>query len=208
MKVEMFALGPLETNSHLAVTGSSAVAVDVGGDPSSMLKYLKKHDVTLTHILLTHLHFDHIYGVRALSDATGAPVLAGADDAYLMESELGRGGFMGFPAVKPFEYQSVGEGELDLAGVRCVALHTPGHTSGSLSYYFPDGGAVFAGDVVFYRSIGRTDFPGGNLQTLLDSVKAKIFSLPPETAIYPGHGPDTTVAAEKLHNPYFSDFTG
>lgn len=206
MKVEIFPLGPLETNSFLAIEGSSAVAVDVGGDPSSMLRFLKREGLTLTHVLLTHLHFDHTFGVKALHDATGAVALACAGDAPLMQTELGRGGFMGFPKVPEFSYAPVEEGEIELLGQPCKVLFTPGHTPGGVSYYFPKAGVVFAGDLLFYRSIGRTDFPGGSHQTLLDSVTTRIFPLPPDTVVYAGHGPETTVGDEKLHNPYFSDF--
>jgi len=208
MQVETFALGPLETNSYLAVEGSSAVAVDAGGDPSPMLSFLKHHGLTLTHVLLTHLHFDHTYGAKALSDATGAPILAGGLDDYLLKSELGLGGFMGLPKIQLFEYSPITEGEIQLLGQPCRVLATPGHTLGSLSYHFPQAGVVFAGDLIFYRSIGRTDFPGGSLQTLLQSVRDKVFSLPADTAIYSGHGPETSVGDERLHNPHFSDFAG
>ena len=206
MKVETFALGPLETNSYLAVEGSSALAVDAGGDPAPMLRFLKKHDLTLTHVLLTHMHFDHTYGAQALQEATGAPILAGAEDAYLLEGELGQGGFMGLPRIVPFEFTPLSQGEMEFLGQPCQVLATPGHSSGSLSYYFPKAGVVFAGDLIFYRSIGRTDFPGGSLQALLGAVTSKIFTLPDETVIYSGHGPETSVADERLHNPYFSDF--
>ena len=206
MRVKTFSLGPLETNSYLAVEGSKAVAVDVGGDPAPILKYLSANALTLTHILLTHLHFDHTLGVKALETATGAAILAGAGDARLQKDELGRGGFMGFPVVEPFGYTPLDEGEAELLGQPCSVLATPGHSPGSLSYYFPLAGAVFSGDLIFYGSVGRTDFPGGSHETLVASVKEKIFTLAPQTVIYPGHGPETTVERERLHNPYFSDF--
>jgi glyoxylase-like metal-dependent hydrolase (beta-lactamase superfamily II) len=207
MKVVTFPLGPLETNSYLAVEGSQAVAIDVGGDPAPMLRHVAKHGLTLTHVLLTHLHFDHTYGAQALHEATGAPVLAGAGDAYLLESELGQGGFMGLPRIKMFTFTPLEPGDFEVLGQTCTALLTPGHTAGSLSYYFPKAGVVFAGDLLFYRNIGRTDFPGGDMDTLLTSVKEKIFTLPRETVVYSGHGPETSVEDEMLHNPYFSDFS-
>lgn len=97
MKVAIFPIGPLETNSYLAIEGDQAVAIDVGGDPAPMLKVLSKRNITLTHILLTHLHFDHIFGVKALHDATKAPILAGAKDAYLLNDDLGMGGVISRP---------------------------------------------------------------------------------------------------------------
>jgi len=208
MHVETFPLGPLETNSYLAVEGPNAVAVDAGGDPSPMLDFLASRKLTLSHVLLTHMHFDHTYGAKVLSEATGAPILACAGDAYLLKGELGLGGFMGLPRIEPFQYTPVSEGDVPIPGLRCLALATPGHTLGSLSYYFPQAGVVFAGDLIFYRSIGRTDFPGGDLKTLLLSVKDKIFTLPADTVIYSGHGPQTSVDDERLHNPHFSDFAG
>ena len=203
MRVTTFALGPLETNCHVGDNGSQALAVDPGGDPAEVVEFLESQGLELSHILITHMHFDHIYGAAALAKATGAPVLAPAGDAYLLESELGRGGFMGFPLVDDFDWQPVTEGVYEFIGQPCHVLATPGHTPGSVSYWFPDAGCVFAGDLIFYRSIGRTDFPGGDMQTLLDSVREKIFSLPENTVVYAGHMLDTTVGAEKLHNPYF-----
>jgi len=205
-------LGDAATNAHLTRYDSvhgrfgQAVAVDVGGNPTPLLRFLKDKSLTLSHILLTHLHFDHIYGASALHEATGAPILAGAEDGYLLQTELGRGGFMGFPKVSEFSFTPLAEGEMELLGQPCRILHTPGHTPGSLSYHFPESGVVFVGDLVFHRSIGRTDFPGGNLDTLLSSVRNKIAPLASETVIYSGHGIETSVGAEKLHNPYLSDF--
>jgi len=206
MKIETFALGPLETNCYLAVEGAQAVAVDVGGDPRPMLGHLTRNKLTLTHILLTHLHFDHTFGVRALQEATKAPVLAGADGEELMRTELGRGGFMGFPPVPEFSYTPLAEGEFEVLGQVCRALSTPGHAPGSLCFHFPAAGAAFVGDLIFYRSVGRSDFPGGRHDVLVDSVRRKVFTMPGSTVLYPGHGPETTVEDERLHNPYFSDF--
>ena len=202
--VTSFALGPLQTNCFLVRAGDRALAVDPGGDPSSVVGYLEQEGVTLTHILNTHLHFDHILGNRSLSEATGAPILANPEDHFLLDTEVGGGGFMGFPPTPTFEYQPLEPGETSFLGEPCTVLKTPGHTPGSLSLYFPDSAMVFSGDLIFHHSIGRTDFPGGNQQTLIDSVRGKIFTLPEETVIYSGHGPKTTVREEKLHNPFFN----
>jgi glyoxylase-like metal-dependent hydrolase (beta-lactamase superfamily II) len=206
MDIVSFPLGPLETNCYLLMAGQTALAVDVGGHPGPVLDQLKARNLTLAAICLTHLHCDHLYGVAALALETGATVLAGAEDAGLMDLDLGRGGLMGLPLVDPFAWEAVAPGETSLAGQVCRVLATPGHSPGSRSFYFPEAGAVFVGDLLFYRSIGRTDFAGGDYDVLLRSVVTEIFSLPDATLVYPGHGPATTVGDEKRHNPFFSEF--
>lgn len=204
-RVTTFALGPLETNCHLLDTGDKAVAVDPGGDPAEVIEFLTAQGLTLERILVTHLHFDHIYGAAALSEATGATVLIPPGDEHLLQNELGRGGFMGFPMVDDFAFEHLSPGTYEFIGLECHVLATPGHTPGSLSYYFPAAKCAFVGDLIFYRSIGRTDFPGGSLDALLDSVRTRIFTLPPETTLHAGHMIETTVHDEMLHNPYFRE---
>jgi len=206
MDIVSFPLGPLETNCYLAAAGGLAAAVDVGGNPAPVLAHIKAHGLTLTTVCLTHLHCDHLYGVAALVRETGCNVLAGAEDAMLMETELGRGGLMGLPLVDSFAWEPVAPGETTLLGQPCRVLATPGHSPGSRSFYFPEAGAVFVGDLLFYRSIGRTDFAGGDFDTLIQAVATQIFTLPDATLVYPGHGPATTVGDEKRHNPFFSEF--
>jgi glyoxylase-like metal-dependent hydrolase (beta-lactamase superfamily II) len=206
MEIHTFPLGPLETNCYLVSNGDRAVAVDPGGDPAAVVRHLENNGLTLETVVLTHLHCDHLYGVQALAEATGAPVLASEKDRSLMDTEIGGGGLMGLPRVAPFEFQDLPPGERELAGLPCTVLPTPGHSGGSVSLYFPDRGAVLVGDLLFYRSIGRTDFPGGDLQTLQQSVKERIFTLPEDTEVYPGHGPTTRVGDEKRNNPFFTDY--
>ena len=206
MDIKMFPLGPLETNCYVLVNDGKALAVDVGGDPAPVLDYLAQRGASLDTILLSHLHCDHLYGVAALAAATRATVLAGAADAALLDDELGRGGLMGLPLVPPFDWTPVAPGPHDFIGLACQILATPGHSAGSLSLYVPDAASVFVGDLLFNRSIGRTDFLGGDYDSLINAVKTAIFTLPDATTVYPGHGPATTVGAEKQHNPYFSEF--
>jgi putative transposase len=138
MEIKTFALGPLQTNCYVLAGETEAVAVDPGGDPAPVLAYLKENNLTLTHILNTHLHFDHTYGNSALSAATGAPILHGEDDAYLLDGELGRGGLFGLPQVEPYEAHTIKPGQTAFAGFDCTVLATPGHSKGSLTFYFPD----------------------------------------------------------------------
>jgi len=203
MRITSYSLGPLETNCHVLDHQGRALAVDPGGDPAEVLDFLRAEKLTLEHILLTHLHFDHIYGCAALGKATGAAILAPAGDAPLMDTELGRGGVYGFPVVEPFESSPAPLGPATFIGLACQCLATPGHTPGSICYYFPDAGAAFVGDLIFYRSVGRTDFPGGSSAQLKASVLDNIFTLPGETMLYNGHGLETTVDSERTHNPFF-----
>lgn len=201
--VHTFPLGPLQTNCFVAVNGTQALAVDPGGDPASVVTFLQSKGLKLVAIANTHFHFDHILGNTALQEATGAPIFGPAEDDFLLQAQEGSGGMMGFPKVPPFEYQPLEPGEGEWLGEKCMILHTPGHTPGSVSLYFPDSKALFSGDLIFQGSIGRTDFPGGSMDTLLQGVKEKVFTLPEQTVIYPGHGPQTTVEMEKKHNPFF-----
>jgi glyoxylase-like metal-dependent hydrolase (beta-lactamase superfamily II) len=204
MKIQTFTLGPLGTNGYLASRAGRAVFVDPGGDPAPVLAALSAGGLTLEAVLLTHLHCDHVYGCAALARATGAPVLLGEADLPLQDTELGGGGFMGLPLVEPFEPTPLAPGPARFLDQPCTVLPTPGHSPGSLSFHFPDQGVVFVGDVLFRRSIGRTDFPGGDLDILLAAVREHLFTLPPETVVYSGHGPATTIGDEMAHNPFLN----
>lgn len=206
MSVQTFPLGPLETNCHIVYNQNEAIVVDPGGDPQEVINFLQEHKLKLQAILLTHLHFDHIYGVAALHKATGAPVMSPPGDAQLMKSEFGAGGVWGFPKVEGFDSTPLKTGALTLGSLHCEVLDTPGHTPGSMSFYFASEDAVVTGDVLFYRSVGRTDFPGGDQDTLLNSIRDQIFALPDNTAVYPGHGLNTVVGDEKHNNPYCGIF--
>ncbi len=207
MRTTIFSLGPLGTNSYLVDRGTDALAIDVGGDPAEMLDFLKKEQLQLKAILITHRHFDHLYGVKALQDATGAPAHVPEADEAIARTEAAQGGIWGMPLVPSFTETPIRPGRLDLAGFRIEVLSTPGHTPGSVSFHFPDEGVVFTGDALFYRSIGRTDFPLGDHRTLLRSVRTVLFALPDETVVYPGHGPETGIREERVHNPFVGDFS-
>jgi hydroxyacylglutathione hydrolase len=203
LPIHTFALGPLQTNCYLVAHKGRALVVDPGGDPDIVLQFAATKKLQIQRILNTHLHFDHLYGNQALHSATGALISVPEKDVPLLASGLGSGNYMGLPKVDTFAYETITEGEHSFIGLQCRALFTPGHSPGSLSYYFPELNAVFVGDVLFSGSIGRTDFFGGDLETLLASVRTRLFSLPPGTAVYPGHGPATTILEEQRSNPYF-----
>lgn len=206
MSIATFPLGPLGTNSYIINDGSLACAIDVGGEPLPMLKYLREHNLELKAICLTHRHFDHLYGVADLAETTRAAVYAPTGDDPIADTESAKGGIWGLPPVKPFEAKPMPIGETSFAGMECMVLETPGHTPGGVSLYFPGQKAVFTGDALFYRSLGRSDFPGGDHETLLVSIREKLFKLPDDTRVYPGHGPTTTIGDERKHNPFCGEF--
>lgn len=206
MPYSVYPLGPLETNSYLVHKDGQAVVIDAGGDPSPILHDLRAKGLTLAAICLTHRHFDHMYGVATLVKETGAPVYSPVHDACLIGTESSDGGIWGFPPVPAFESRDLPTGQQVFGGMACTVLDTPGHTPGGVSYYFPDEKAVFTGDALFYRSLGRTDFPGGDHDTLLRSIRKVLFALPEETAVLPGHGPATSIGNERRNNPFCGDF--
>lgn len=203
MPVAVFPLGPIQTNSYILSENGLAVAIDVGGDPAPITKYLRDHKLELKAICITHMHFDHLYGVAALARETNAVVYTPAGDDVIINTELSKGGAWNLPLVEKFESVKIQAGDKpEIAGLECRILNVPGHTPGSVAYYFKKDKCVFVGDTLFLESIGRTDFPLGNHDQLVFSIKTELFSLPDDTVVYPGHGPETTIGYEKLHNAF------
>lgn len=201
--IHLFALGPLQTNCYLVTNHKQALVIDPGGPPDPVIRQADSLGVQIQTIVNTHLHFDHLYGNQALHQATGASILVPKLDVPLLASGLGKGNYLGMPRVDDFAYDTIEQGNHIFAGLDCQALPTPGHSPGSLSLYFPALNAVFVGDVLFAGSIGRTDFFGGDMETLLAAVRSQLFPLPSDTQVYPGHGPATTIGEEQRDNPFF-----
>jgi glyoxylase-like metal-dependent hydrolase (beta-lactamase superfamily II) len=198
-------LGMLGTNCYLLadeMSGEAAV-IDPAGEIKRILVSLRRQEFSCKMILLTHGHMDHVAGSGPLSDATGAPVFIHPLDSDALASRRNRlvGMLEGVIATRPRQVQHLGDGDqLFLGSLEIGVLHTPGHTPGGLSFYLP--GHLFCGDLIFAGSIGRTDLKGGSLQALLQAVKEKVWELPSDTIIHPGHGPETTLAREKESNPF------
>ena len=207
MPIATYPIGPLETNCHIVYNSHDALVVDPGGELDDGLQdvvdFITRNRLTLQAILLTHLHFDHIYGAAELSGLNrGVPIYAAEADLPMLPAYLSSGEKWGLPPVKPFTPAVIAEGPCTFGSIKGEIRFTPGHTPGGLSLWLPDEHAVLCGDSLFYRSIGRTDLPGGDIHTLATSISEKLFTLPDDTAAYPGHGLTTTIGDEKQHNPF------
>ena len=202
-----FEVGPLQTNCYIVGDEASkeAAVVDPGGDARLILGALKEHGLRCTAIVITHAHFDHVGATAELKRETGAPVIihAAEKDLLPMQSRMARLFGMQVKDPPPAD-RTVVEGDIIKVGaIEMKVLHTPGHSPGGICLVIESEKKVIVGDTLFADSIGRTDFPGGSLDELLDGVRTKIFTLGDDFEVYPGHGPATTVGRERKHNPFF-----
>jgi glyoxylase-like metal-dependent hydrolase (beta-lactamase superfamily II) len=205
MLLHLFVTGPLETNTYLVADrdAGEALVIDPGGDPGEILAFLAKERLTCRYIVNTHGHFDHISGNRALKSATGASLLVHEGDLPMLAEAVTHARLFMMRAENspPADALIADQGEVRVGSVTLRALHTPGHSPGGVTLVLP--GIAFCGDLVFYGSVGRTDLPGGSERVLLDSIRRHILTLPDDTVLYPGHGPETTVGLEKRQNQFF-----
>ncbi|MNH78655.1 putative metallo-hydrolase [compost metagenome] len=207
LRIESFSLGPLQTNAYLirGEDDNKAIIIDPGMNPAALVRRIENLEIEA--ILLTHAHFDHIGGVDEIRKAKNCPVyLHPLEAEWLINAKLN--GSMRWTEVtdpittNPAEFDLAEGQKLTLVGHEFTVYHTPGHSPGSVS--FLSGDDLFSGDVLFKMSVGRTDLPGGRERDLYDSIKGKLFRMPDEVKVYPGHGPKTTIGFEKSNNPYVS----
>lgn len=204
MRVETIIVGDMSTNCYLAWDEESrrGFLVDPGAQADKIIAVCSRFQVQPEAILLTHGHFDHIMAARKLKEHFGISVYAGAGEQKLLGNS--RANLSGVWA-KSFTMQAdctvTDKEQLQLAGMEITVLETPGHTEGGVCYYLEKEGTLFAGDTLFCESCGRTDFPGGSMFALIRSIRSKLLVLPEETAVYPGHGEETSIGYEKQHNP-------
>ena len=202
--VDTYQLGPIATNGYVvrAERGAAeAVVVDPGGDAASLRLELARAGARCAAILLTHTHWDHIGAVADLAEGTTAPVYVSPDAVGALESPLSPPGL----TIRSYKgaHRISGGDPLKVAGISFEVLDVPGHAPGHLSFYTD--GALFSGDVLFAGGVGRVDVPGGDWETLLESIKRLGETYPPDTVVYPGHGPATTLGAELEGNPVLAE---
>ncbi len=205
LAVDRYELGPVGTNCYIVrpeQAASDAVVVDPGGDAPRLRTELTSMGAACAGILITHSHWDHLGGVADLAEGTGAkvympsleaPVLARPKDWYPDVS------------LRPYEADVLLEGAetIELAGITFETIQVPGHSPGHIAYHAD--GALFSGDVLFAGSVGRTDIPYGDSEALVESIRSLMERFPPETIVYSGHGPETTLGAELSRNPFLAE---
>ena len=215
LKIGRMVLGVCQTNCYFLYREGEpeAVVVDPAEKGENIYAALQRNGFRVAGILLTHGHFDHIWGLDGLRNAVNAageseglgPVKAYACDAergLLIDAALNVSAQAG-RACSTYADVYVKDGdEIALGGMTCKVIATPGHTAGGCCYYFQEAGILLSGDTLFAESVGRTDFPTGSMGTLVRSIKEKLFVLPEDTRVYPGHGESTTVGHEKKYNPF------
>lgn len=210
MKLHVLPGGPIQTNAYLLTNAAmgEAVLIDAPEGMWSMIEpILRTEKCALRELWLTHGHWDHTQGGAEIVRQTKAKVVAHAADREMIETPEIMERFMGQEMnLEPIHVDRwIGQGERFKAlGLDVEVRHVPGHCPGNILFYVPAAGAAFVGDALFAGSVGRTDLPGGSMDVLEQSIRTQIYTLPPGTTVYPGHGPDTTVEAEKETNPYVS----
>lgn len=208
MKMDRLVLGLYETNCYILRQDDEArecLIIDPGLGADQLLEFLADNGMNPVAVVLTHGHIDHAQGVAALREEYPQIKLAvhSLDAQMLADSQANLSAMMGENfTTAPAEIILADQDVLEQAGVALTVIHTPGHTPGGICLYSPDTGVAFTDDTLFADSVGRSDFPGGSHQQLIASIREKLLTLPDETVVYPGHGPQTTIAREKACNPF------
>jgi len=203
---EIFPVGPLQCNCSVIgdETTREAIVIDPGDNIDRVLLTLHQHRLTLKQILITHGHIDHVGGAMKLKQATGAPILMNSADQMQLQLLDQMAAWIGIAPPGPVTIDANLEHDMPIAigGLKAQAIHTPGHTEGSSCIYFPAQKKLIAGDTLFAGSIGRTDLPGGDFETIIRSLHNRVLTLPEDTIVIPGHGPATSIGEERQSNPY------
>jgi hydroxyacylglutathione hydrolase len=206
MDIKIFEVGPFAENTYLLIDGESAILIDPGFSNETEYQSFKTtlKEATLEAIVLTHAHVDHVLGLQRVLKDFDVKVYVNNDDLFLWNNFGSQATMFGLNQVAfSFTPESLPKDEeFEVGGFKFECLYTPGHSPDHTSLYFKDEGFVIAGDALFNGSIGRTDLYQGSFEVLEQSIKEKLYTLPGNTKVYPGHGPTTTIEAEKVNNPF------
>jgi hydroxyacylglutathione hydrolase len=206
MILEMLTVGPFQENCYIIGDEDSGVGavVDPGDEAAHIALAVEQTDLEVGSIIVTHAHIDHVGAVAALVDEYTCPILMHAESEPMLKQLPTQAMMMGLKFGKvPAVDRHIGEGEvLEVGELRLRSLYTPGHALGHLAFYVEDQGLVLSGDALFAGSVGRVDLPGGSMEVLMRSIEEQLLTLPDETTVYPGHGPQTTIGNERTSNPF------
>lgn len=208
--IASFTFNPFQENTYILYdeTGE-CVVIDPGcytdNEKEELIGFINDKNLTPVLLLNTHCHIDHVLGNKYIVDTYGIPFWMNDQELPVLEAVTGYGGMMGIevegPLPKADKYLNEGD-TVSFGNTTLQVLFTPGHSPGSISFYLPEEKWVIAGDVLFRRSVGRMDLPGGDMDTLMQSIQTKLYTLPDDTTVYAGHMEPTTIGEEKLHNPF------
>ncbi|HEX6163794.1 MAG TPA: MBL fold metallo-hydrolase [Vicinamibacterales bacterium] len=215
MILETAAVGPFFKNGYVVGCEDTrkAVFIDPGDEVEQLLAFINSEQLDVTHILLTHAHVDHVSGVAEAKRALGSPIYLHRDDLFLYDNAVRTGMMFGLTVEQPppVDVFYEGEGPIAFGNYRVRVVHTPGHCPGGVCLAIarngdPSAPRLFVGDTLFAGSIGRTDLPGGNYDTLLRAITQTLFAFPDDSIVYSGHGPETTIGREKRSNPFVLEY--
>lgn len=202
-------LGPMQTNCYILACEETmqAAVIDPSWDGRTIFATADEQGFDITHILLTHAHFDHVGGLAQLKEETGAPIYIHPDAIPMLQTAtMSAALFRLYIPDPPPPDELLSDGQVLTVGkLQLHVLHTPGHAPGHVCFYLPEHATLFDGDVLFQQSIGRTDLPGGDYDELMKVIREKLLILPEETQVFSGHGPATTIGMEKKWNPFLRE---
>ena len=206
MILEILTVGPFQENCYIIGDEDSGVGavVDPGDEAARIALAVEQTNLEVGSIIVTHAHIDHVGAVAALVDEYTCPVLMHAESEPMLKQLPTQAMMMGLKFGKvPAVDRHIGDGDvLEVGDLRLRTLYTPGHAPGHLAFYVEDQGPVLSGDALFAGSVGRVDLPGGSMEDLMHSIEERLLTLPDETTVYPGHGPQTTIGNERTSNPF------
>ena len=212
MKIQSFVFSPFEVNTYILYDNSKeCIIIDPAcynkQEENFLLDFLKKNKLKPVKLLNTHCHLDHVFGNKFIADTFNLKTEASKEEEFNINNATNAANLYGIKMNTPYPIKKfLKEGDKITFGFsELEILHVPGHTAGSLVFYAKEDKFLIAGDVLFKGSIGRTDLPGGNYDTLISQIKTKLFTLPEEITVYPGHGPETDIGTEKQTNPFFQN---
>ncbi len=212
MQVHTFSFNPFSENTYILSNDlNEAIIIDPGmyfaEENAQFFEYINQHKLVPKHLILTHAHLDHVFGVNWVSDTYNLVPVLHKDDQFLYDNAVGMAAKYGLK-MKELVTNTNGlehDSSFTFGDEIINVFHTPGHSPGSVCLYQKESGFIVAGDVLFQGSIGRTDLPGGNFDTLIQSIKTHLFSLPDDVIVHSGHGPLTTVGQERISNPFLQE---